>query len=74
MRRKDSKRKGAFNPFTCARTCTYAHARTYSTHAHTYVHAHTHTFAHTHARTQTHIRARTQTHIHAHNKYTGLLA
>ena len=60
--RKDTKRKGAFNPFTCARTRTHAPTHTY-VHAHTYVHTYPHT--RTRTRTYTYIRTSTQrTHAH----------
>ena len=66
-----TKRKGAFNPFTCARTHTYLHAHTYAR-THTQVHnarKHVRTQPYTHARTytthaHTHIRERTQTNTH----------
>ena len=56
-----TKRKGAFIPFTCARTHTYPHAHT---HTHTPTCMHTRTRTHTH--TNTHIRARTHTRVHTH--------
>ena len=51
--RKNTKRKGVFNPSTCARTHVRTHART---------HAHTHKCTHT--RTSTHTYVRTHTHAH----------
>ena len=48
--RKDFKRKGVFNPFTCA--CTHAHTQT-----------RTYTHAHIHARTRTHAHMRTHAHV-----------
>ena len=78
--RKNTKRKGVFNPSTCART----HVRTH-THisARTHVRAHTRTCARTHTHTRkyttiytrthvnnarTHVHARTHTYTHTHTR------
>ena len=56
MGRKDTKRKGVFNPFTCACTQTYPHAHTCVWDMYTYVYTHvrTHVCAHTHTYARTH--------------------
>ena len=74
--RKDTKRKGVFNPFTCACMQTYLHTHT---HAHTRIHIRTHAsqcmhafmyttvHTHTHVRNaRSHVRARARTHTHTH--------
>jgi len=53
-----TKRKGAFIPFTCARTHTYPHAYT---NTHTPIRACTHIRTRTHTHTRTHTYARTST-------------
>jgi hypothetical protein len=70
--RKDTKRKGVFNPFTM-HARTYVHARTQEhahTHTRTHVPARTHVSARTHVRTYIHTYARTHTITHTHKYAT----
>ena len=74
--RKDTKRKGVINPFTCACTHTYPPARTHTrthtctrTHVHTHVHTQSYTYTCSHVRNpRTHVHAHTHTNTHTHTR------